>query len=127
MQKLSHVPILAGGVSAVELLISPIGQYCTKVNHIKQFCQHQNRNGRRRSQQMTMFVGGVSAAQMLISATSSNAILGGQQLAQAQDVSYLADTAMCDMHDHTPLRAYDHTAMFSLHDHTAMLFWEINS
>lgn len=76
---------------------------------------------------MTMFAGGVSAAQMLISATSSNAILGGQQLAQAQDVSYLADTAMCDMDDHTTLRAYDHTAMFSLHDHTAMLFWEINS
>lgn len=31
--------------------------------------------------------GGVPAAEMLISATSSNAILGGQQLAQAQDVS----------------------------------------
>ncbi len=33
------------------------------------------------------FAGGVSAASMLVSATSSNAILGGQQLAQAVDVS----------------------------------------
>jgi len=32
------------------------------------------------------FAGGVSAASMLVSATSSNAILGGQQLAQAVDV-----------------------------------------
>ncbi len=33
------------------------------------------------------FAGGVSAASMLVSATSSDAILGGQQLAQAVDVS----------------------------------------
>lgn len=32
--------------------------------------------------------GGVSAASMLISATSTNAILGGQQLAQAVDVRF---------------------------------------
>jgi len=34
-----------------------------------------------------ILAGGVSAASMLVSATSSNAILGGQQLAQAVDVS----------------------------------------
>ena len=38
--------------------------------------------------------GGVSAASMLVSATSSNAILGGQQLAQAADVSLYSPIAI---------------------------------
>ena len=39
-----------------------------------------------------MNAGGVSAASMLVSATSSNAILGGQQLAQAADVGATCPT-----------------------------------
>ena len=43
-----------------------------------------------------MSAGGVSAASMLVSATSANAILGGQQLAQADDVggASVIDTCM---------------------------------
>ena len=49
------------------------------------------------------FAGGVSAASMLVSATSSNAILGGQQLAQAVDVSCtcaLGDAVILTMTPH---------------------------
>ena len=53
------------------------------------------------AEQRVLSAGGVSAASMLVSATSTNAILGGQQLAQAADVGGASVTDIC-MHE--PLR-----------------------
>ena len=79
------------------LLNIVLGQQAWTAARFGGSCYHTQRHRRyvHSSQHDGLGAGGVSAASMLVSATSSNAILGGQQLAQAADVGALSSQHIC--------------------------------